>query len=87
MSVRFFKILSGVFLAHLIVFSVVWVGFSAPFPRPLATFTYQGALPGDDHDSGQVDVWQKTNGSDQFILDHSDQSELNHWTILRGPSK
>ncbi len=48
MSARFFKIFSGVFLAHLVVLNVVWVGFSAPFPRPPATFTYEGALPAED---------------------------------------
>ena len=52
MSVRFYKIFAGVFLAHLIVLSVIWVGFSAPFPRPPATFTYEGALPAEDAGSG-----------------------------------
>jgi hypothetical protein len=87
MSVRFFKILLGVFLAHLVVLGVVWVGFSAPFPRPPATFTYEGALPAEGTGSGAEDVWQKGKTSDQFTLDHFEASYFNHWIELRGPSK
>jgi len=81
MSARFFKIFSGVFLVHLGVLSVVWVGFSAPFPRPPATFIYEGALPAGDTGSG-------TEGDPLgFVLDHFEASYFNHWIMLRGPSK
>ena len=84
MSVPFFKILSGVFLAHLLVLSLVWVGFSTPFPRPPATFVYEGALPVDDSVNGGEDEWPRVKASDQFTLDHSESS---HWLKLRAPSK
>ena len=86
MSARFFKIFSGVFLAHLIALSVVWVGFSAPFPRPPATFTYEGALPAEVTGSAE-EVWQKGKTPDQFVLDHFEASYFNHWIELRGPTK
>ena len=91
MSARFFKIFSGVFLAHLVVLSVVWVGFSAPLPRPPATFTYEGALPEDIGSGTQPDPFgSKGTGpltSDQFVLDRFEASYFNHWIELRGPSK
>ena len=87
MSARFFKIFSSVFLAHLFVLSVVWVGFSAPLPRPPATFTYEGALPAQSAGSGAEGAWQKGKISDQFTLDHLGASYLNHWIRLRDPSK
>ena len=87
MSARFFKIFSGVFLVHLVVLSVVWVGFSAPFPRPPAKFTYEGALPAEDAVSGTMEVWPKGKTSDQFVLDHFEASYFNHWIELRDPSK
>jgi hypothetical protein len=87
MSARFFKIFSGVFLAHLVVLSVVWVGFSAPFPRPPATFIYEGALPVQDTGTGAEDIWQKGKTSDRFDLDHFEASYFNHWIELRGPEK
>ena len=87
MSARFFKIFSGVLLVHLVVLNIVWVGFSAPFPRPPAAFIYEGALPAEDTGSGQKDVWQKSEMSDQFALDHFEASYFNHWITLRDPSK
>ena len=87
MSVRFFKIFSGVFLAHLVVLSVIWVGFSVPFPRPPATFTYEGALPAEDPGSRPEDAWPKSKTSDQFVFDHLEATYFKHWTELRGPSK
>jgi len=67
--------------------SVVWVGFSAPSPRPPATFTYQGALPAGDGDSTSENVWQKDKASDQISFEHLEASSLNHWIELRKPSK
>jgi len=92
MSARFFKIFSGVFLAHLVCLSVVWVGFSAPFPRPPATFTYEGALPAEDTGSGTEGDPFDSQGtgpltSAPFALDHFEASYFNHWIELRGPSK
>ena len=87
MSVRFFKILSGVIGAHLVIVSLVWVGFSAPFPRPPATFTFQGALPAQDAGSVSEEEWQHANAPDQFVLEHGRASLFNHWIKLRGPSK
>jgi len=87
MSARFFKIFSGVFLAHLVVLSVVWVGFSVPFPRPTATFIYEGALPAEDTGMRPEDVWQKGKTSVPFVFDHFEASYFNHWITLRDPSK
>jgi len=87
MSAQFFKILSGVVLAHLLIFSLFWVGFSAPSPRPPATFIYEGALPAEDAGSGSEDVWQKGRIPDQFAVDHFQASYFNHWIMLRDPSK
>jgi len=66
---------------------VVWVGFSAPFPRPPATFTYQGAFSAQNIPSGTMDEWQEDKGSDHFTYDHPDTSFLDHWARIRGPSK
>jgi len=87
MSAQFFKIFLGVFLAHVIVLSVVWVGFSAPFPRPPAAFIYEGALPANDAGNGTEGVLKKEKISEHFALDHAETSYLNHWTTLRVPSK
>ena len=87
MSARSFKIFSGVFLAHLVALNIIWVGFSVPFPRPPATFTYEGALPLQGAESGAEDVWQKGKTSGQFVLDRFTASRFNHWIELRGPSK
>ena len=87
MLVRFFKILVGVFVAHLIVLSVVWVGFSTPLPRAPATFTFEGALPAEDLRGGADDVWQKAKSSDRFVLDHPLTIYSNQWVGLRDPSK
>lgn len=87
MSARFFKIFSGVFLAHLVCLSVIWVGFSVPYPRPPATFTYEGALGAGDTASGEEDVWQKGKMSSPFALDHFEASYFNRWIELRDPSK
>lgn len=88
MSARFFKIFSYVLLAHLVVLSVVWVGFSVPFPRPPAIFTYEGALPAEDTGMGaQEDIWPKAKTSAPLALDHLEASSINHWIMLREPSK
>jgi hypothetical protein len=87
MSARFFKIFIAVFFVHLVFLSVIWVGFSAPFPRPPVTFTYEGALPADDAGSRAEDVWQQSKTIDQFVLGHFEASYFNHWITLRDPSK
>ena len=87
MSAPFFKIFSGVVLAHLVVLNIIWVGFSSPYPRPPVTFTYMGALPAEDAVSGPEDVWQKAKTSDQVALDHFDASYFDHWIELRAPSR
>jgi hypothetical protein len=92
MSARFFKIFSGVFAAHLVVLSVVWVGFSAPAPRPPATFTYEGALPvGDTGSRAEGGAFDREGTgpltSDQVAFDHLDSSSFNHWIKLRDLSK
>jgi len=87
MSARFFKIFSVVVIAHLIVLNAVWVGFSAPLPRPPAVFTYEGALPAEDTASSAEDVFQADKTPVQFDLDHFEAADLNHWVALRDPSK
>jgi hypothetical protein len=84
---NFIKIFVGVLLAHLIVLNVVWVGFSAPLPRPPATFIYEGALGVQETGSGQEEVWQKGNAFGQFVFDHPEASYFNHWIEIRDPSK
>ncbi len=87
MSARSFKIFLGVFLAHIILLNIVWVGFSAPGPRPPARFIYQGALPAEVSGSGQEDEWQNSKAADQFAVEHQDVSYSDRWTGLRDPSK
>ncbi|MBF0571603.1 MAG: hypothetical protein HQL12_06985 [Candidatus Omnitrophica bacterium] len=87
MSARFCKIFLGVFLVHLVVIRLVWVGFSAPGPRLPARFTYEGELPAEYTGSQAEDVWQKDRTLDQFAVDHLDASDFNHWIGLRDPSK
>jgi hypothetical protein len=87
MSARSFKIFIGVFFAHLVVLNVIWVGFSAPVPRPPATFTYQGALPAQGVSGTAEDAWSKGKTSDQFAFDHPEADHSDHWIEIRGPSK
>ena len=87
MSARFSKIFIGVLIAHVIVLSIVWVGFSAPIPRPPATFTYVGAIPAEDTSSRADVAWQQSKSSDRFAFDHFEASYFNHWITLRDPSK
>ena len=86
MSARFFKIFSGVLLAHLVILSVVWIGFSAPNPRLPAVFTYEGALPAGDGRPAE-EVWPKGKTPDKLDFDHFEASYFPHWIELRGPSK
>jgi hypothetical protein len=67
--------------------NIVWVGFSAPFPRPPATFTYEGALPAEDTGGGAEDAWQNAKAPGQFALDHFKASYFDRWITLRDPSK
>jgi hypothetical protein len=83
MSAQFFKILSGVLVFHLALVNIIWVGFSAPLPRPPATFTYEGVLPAED--SG--DVWPKAKIGGRVDVDHFKASYFNHWIQLRDPSR
>lgn len=69
------------------VISLVWVGFSAPLPRPPATFIFEGELPLEDNGSGAEDAWQKGKASEKFTVDHIQASNLNQWIRLRDPSK
>jgi hypothetical protein len=87
MSARFFKIFLAVCLVHLVSLSAIWVGFSAPNPRPPVTFTYEGGIPAEDTGSRAEDVWPQNKTTDQFVLDHFEASYFNHWIALRDPSK
>jgi hypothetical protein len=87
MSAQFFKIFAGVLAAHLAGLSIIWVGFSAPAPRPPAVFMYQGELPLESAGSPAGELAQKGKMPDQFVLDHQDASYSNQWTRLREPSK
>lgn len=82
MSVRFFKIFAGVLMAHIILLSLIWVGFTVPLPRPPAEFTYEGTFSAQEA-TGVEDIWAKSKTSDQFILDHAQVSD--DWTALREP--
>jgi len=82
MSVRSFKIFSLVSAAHIIIFSVVWVGFTAPPPRPGVIYTYEGALPGQETES---ENWQ-SGKSDKFLFNHLGSS-FDHWARFRDPAK
>ena len=63
------------------------MGFSVPFPRLPATFTYEGALPVGEVSNSQGDTWQSTKNLEQVVIDHQGASYSNHWIILRDPSK
>jgi hypothetical protein len=84
MSVPFrAKIFLGVLLAHVVVFSLIWIGFSAPGPRPPVQFTYGGSsLPeGEDNKNG---LWQPT---DKLILRYPEGVSSNYWAKFRASSK
>ena len=91
MSARFFKIFLGVFWAHCLVLSIVWVGFSVQGSRPPAAFIYQGELPAGAGSGTEEDLFGRQGAgplaSDQIIFDHSEEPNFNHWTNLRGLSK
>ncbi len=88
MSARSFKIFLAVFLAHVVILSVVWVGFPVPPARIAAEFIYEGALPASQ-ESGNAphDVRPDLKGSDQVPFDRFEASYFNHWIELRAPSK
>ena len=88
MSARSFKIFIAVCVVHLALLNIVWVGFSAPYPRPPATFTYEGALPAEDT-GGRVeeDAWRQNKTNDQFVLGRFEASHFNHWIMLRDSSR
>ncbi len=87
MSVRFFKVFTGVFIFHLVGAGLVWVGFSAPVPKPPAVFIYEGEFPAGDSGSRPEEAWPKGKASDQFAVDRLEASYFNHWIRLREPSK
>jgi len=79
MSVRFYKILCIVFLAHLVALNFIWVGFSAPGPRPPARFTYEGALPLEN--GATEDAWH--GNTTKLILDQPETAYSNQWATMR----
>ncbi len=87
MSARFFRVFLSVVLVHLVVLSIVWVGFSAPAPRPPATFIYEGALPAGDNGNPSGDEWQKDRTIGQFAVDHPGAPNVNHWIKIRDLEK
>lgn len=87
MSARFFKIFVVVLLAHVLLWSLVWVGFSAPYPRLPASFTYEGYLPQEDTDSTPQESGPQDKAANQFVFDHLGVFYFNHWIALRDPSK
>lgn len=87
MSAQLFKIFFGVFLAHMIVLSLIWVGFSAPQPRLPASFIYDGAFSAEQASSSRGSQWTMGLSPDQIAVGHFDASYFNHWIELRNPSK
>ncbi|MBF0511243.1 MAG: hypothetical protein HQL13_02835 [Candidatus Omnitrophica bacterium] len=88
MSARFFKILSIVVMAHAVLLGMVWIGFTAPGPRPPAAFIYEGPLPlVDDKKPQEVSGGYKEGVQIPFFLDRGESSDLNHWVKLREASK
>jgi hypothetical protein len=87
MSAQFFKIFSGVLLVHATVLSVVWVGFSAPRPRPAAAFTYEGALPAQEAIRLPKENLPQEPMAGQFDLDRFQAPYFNHWMQIKGNSR
>lgn len=83
MSARSFKIYALVATAHILVFSLVWIGFTAPNPRPAVIYTYEGALPLEEMATGET--WQKRN-SEKLVFDHLEKN-YDPWVQSREPSK
>jgi len=88
MSARFFKIFLIVFLAHMVLLSVLWVGFPVPGARVAAAFIYEGARPaGEDSGNAMSDVGHSPKTLDPVYFDRFEASYFNHWIELRAPSK
>jgi len=89
MSARSFKIYFGVFLAHIIILSVVWVGFPVPSARIASAFIYEGALPASQEDAQALsDVGQRgRSGMPAVSFDRFEASDFNRWIELRNPIK
>ena len=88
MSVRFFRILLCVLCAHVVIFSVVWIGFPTPGLRPHAIFTYEGALPAEENNNGSEDLLQQGRMFDKIIVDHLNKvSDPDRWVEIRNPTK
>jgi len=88
MSARFFKIFSIVLLAHMVIFSVLWVGFPVPPARVAAAFIYEGAHSGSPESVNPVsDVGQNPKTSGPLYFDRFEASYFNHWIELRDISK
>jgi hypothetical protein len=79
MSARSFKIFLAVLGAHIIILSVVWVGFPVPSARIASAFIYEGALP--ESQEGRHAV------SGAVSFDHFEASNFNRWIELRNPIK
>lgn len=88
MSARFFKIFLIVFLAHMVILSVLWVGFPVPPARDVAAFIYEGALPASQDSVNPVsDVGHNPKTSGPVYFDRFEAAYFNHWIELRDPSK
>jgi len=88
MSARYFKIFLAVLGAHIIILSVVWVGFPVPSARIASAFIYERALPDfQDNGSAVSDAGQNPKASNPVYFDSFEASYFNHWIELRNPSK
>jgi hypothetical protein len=88
MSARFFNIFLIVLFAHMVILSVLWVGFPVPPARGAAAFVYEGAWPAfQDNGSAVSDAGQNPKASNPVYFDSFEASYFNHWIELRNPSK
>ena len=86
MSVRLIKISALVLISHVILFSVVLIGFPIPAPKLGAEFIYAGQLVADE--AADAEALDGSAPALQWIeFDHFDAPTFKPWVKLRGLNK
>lgn len=85
MSARLIKIGLIIGFVHVVVLSLVWIGFPVPLSKPGADFVYVGALVSQGN--GKVTASTKGMGMKQVEFDQFDAPTYGPWLKLRAVSK
>lgn len=81
MSARLIKILVAVCLLHVIILSVLWVGFPVPLPKPQVDFVYVGGSV--EEGSNRSAAQSPASVAQGFDFDHFDAPTFAPWMNLR----